>query len=261
MEFLLYLAICFFATVVGAISGIGGGVIIKPAFDLCTDLSASTISFLSGCTVLAMTSVSLLGARNGPIRVEKRRGTLLGLGAAAGGILGKLLFNALRAAVQNEKLVGGTQNAVMVLLCLGVFAYVLNKKRIHTRDVEGAALCIAIGLFLGASGAFLGIGGGPINLVVLYYFFSMDPKTAALNSLYIIFFSQAASLLSLLCSGKIPDFHPAVLCIMVAGGIAGAFLGRAAAKKLSAAQTDRLFLLVLLLILLISGYNIFHSIL
>ncbi|MEI3183290.1 MAG: sulfite exporter TauE/SafE family protein [Lachnospiraceae bacterium] len=38
--------------------------------------------------------------------------------------------------------------------------------------------------------SFLGIGGGPINLVVLLYFFSMDTKAAAQNSLYIILFSS-----------------------------------------------------------------------
>lgn len=261
MVYLFYLLICFFATAVGAVSGIGGGVIIKPAFDLFTGLPASSVSFLSGCTVLAMTIVSLLQARNGPIRLEKRRGGLLGLGAAAGGVLGKLLFDALRAAAQNEAAVKAAQNAVMILLCLGVFAYVLGKARIRTRSVRAPWACLAIGLFLGAAGAFLGIGGGPINLVVLYYFFSMDSKTAALNSLYIIFFSQLASLLSLPFSGQPPQFRPAVLCVMVAGGIAGALLGRAAAKKLSAAQTDRLFLAVLLLITFISGYNVFHSLL
>lgn len=260
MAYALYFMICLFATIVGAVSGIGGGVIIKPAFDLCTDLPPATVSFLSGCTVLAMTSVSLLRSRHGAIQVEKRRGTLLGIGAAAGGVLGKRLFEIVRSAAPSEGLVGGTQNFVMILLCLVVFAYVLNKKRVRTHHIESAAACILIGLFLGASGAFLGIGGGPVNLVVLSYFFSMDTKSAALNSLYIIFLSQLSSLLALLASGHIPGFQPAVLCIMTAGGIAGAFLGRDVAKKLTVSQTDRLFLAVLLLILLISGYNVFKFI-
>ena len=42
---------------------------------------------------------------------------------------------------------------------------------------------------LGILSSFLGIGGGPINLVVLFFFFSMDTKTAAQNSLYTILFS------------------------------------------------------------------------
>ena len=47
-------AITFIATIVGAISGIGGGVIIKPVMDAILKLPVETISFLSGTTVLAM---------------------------------------------------------------------------------------------------------------------------------------------------------------------------------------------------------------
>ncbi len=47
----------------GAICGIGGGVIIKPTLDAFGVLSVSTISFLSGCTVLAMTCYSVIKER------------------------------------------------------------------------------------------------------------------------------------------------------------------------------------------------------
>ena len=47
MVILLVFLICFFASVVGAICGIGGGVIIKPALDAFGIMGVSTISFLS----------------------------------------------------------------------------------------------------------------------------------------------------------------------------------------------------------------------
>lgn len=47
MSVLLYLVVSFLASVIGAICGIGGGVIIKPVLDLCGLASVSTISFLS----------------------------------------------------------------------------------------------------------------------------------------------------------------------------------------------------------------------
>ena len=52
--------ICFFSCVVGAICGIGGGVIIKPALDMLGSIDAATVSFLSGCTVLSMTAYSVI---------------------------------------------------------------------------------------------------------------------------------------------------------------------------------------------------------
>ncbi len=42
---IICLAISFFASVVGAICGIGGSVIIKPVLDPCMLTSVSTISF------------------------------------------------------------------------------------------------------------------------------------------------------------------------------------------------------------------------
>lgn len=54
MKALLYLLVSFLASVVGAVCGIGGGVIIKPVLDLFGLAGVSTISFLSGCTVLSM---------------------------------------------------------------------------------------------------------------------------------------------------------------------------------------------------------------
>lgn len=51
--------ISFLASTAGAICGIGGGVIIKPTLGLFQMASVSTISFLSGCTVLSMSLYSV----------------------------------------------------------------------------------------------------------------------------------------------------------------------------------------------------------
>ena len=42
------------ATFVGSISGIGGGVLIKPVMDAIFDATSAQISFYSGTTVLTM---------------------------------------------------------------------------------------------------------------------------------------------------------------------------------------------------------------
>ena len=53
LQSMLFSVVSFLASIAGAICGIGGGVIIKPALDLLGWASVSTISFLSGCTVLS----------------------------------------------------------------------------------------------------------------------------------------------------------------------------------------------------------------
>ena len=60
MIFVWVFLVCFLASVVGAICGIGGGVIIKPVLDAFGIMDVATISFLSGCTVLSMRLYSLV---------------------------------------------------------------------------------------------------------------------------------------------------------------------------------------------------------
>ena len=117
----------FIATILGSISGIGGGVIIKPVMDAILDLSASTISFLSGTTVLTMTIVSLLRSRGGETKVD-RRGTFLAVGGAIGGLLGKMLFSFVAEGASDPSLVSLLQNIVMVVLTLMVLPSGLNSR-------------------------------------------------------------------------------------------------------------------------------------
>lgn len=256
MDILFYFLICIFATTIGGISGVGGGVIIKPILDALSGMPVATISFLSGCTVLAMTITSMLRSRGDSVKVERVRGTLLAVGSAVGGILGKELFELVRAA--GGSTVNVAQQVMMILLTLGVLAYTVNRPRIKTRDVHNPVGCVVIGLVLGLLSAFLGIGGGPINLALLYYFFSMDSKTAALNSLYIILFSQSASFLTTLLRGTVPDFNWAILLAMVIGGICGGTLGRGISRRLDNKGVDRLFLCLLVGITAISAWNLYR---
>lgn len=256
MRYFFYSLICLIATTLGAISGIGGGVIIKPVLDALAPLSVSQISFLSGCSVLAMSVVSLLTSLGGESKIDKVRTTPLALGSAVGGVVGKLLFDVIKRAADNDGVVGTIQSVIMILLTFGVLFYVLNKSRIKTNSVNSIIVCLSIGLILGILSSFLGIGGGPINLAVLYFFFSMDTKTAALNSLYMIFFAQTASLLFTVCSASIPDTDLITLSVMIVSGIIGGFVGRKINKKMSSKSVDALFCFMLVAIISTSIYNL-----
>ena len=198
-QYMVSAVVSFLASVAGAICGIGGGVLIKPILDACGGMDVAVVNFLSGCTVLSMSCYSVGKARiSGSCLVEGRTGTLLAAGAALGGMGGKMLFQAILFQAKDPGRVGAIQAFCLLLLTLGTFAYTVKKGQIRTFQLSGVPVCLLIGAGLGVVSAFLGIGGGPINLVVLFFFFSMDTKTAAQNSLYIILFSQAASLLQTL---------------------------------------------------------------
>ena len=252
---ILFFVVAFLSSIVGAICGIGGGVVIKPVLDMLQMGAPATINFLSGCTVLSMSLYSVSKAlRSGDSKVEMSTGTPLALGAALGGVVGKEMFSAVKAFFDGSPMVGGVQAVALGIITLGTLLYTLNKSRIKTRTTSNKLVCLVIGLLLGIMSSFLGIGGGPINLVVLGYFFSMDTKTAAANSLYIILFSQLASLIATLISG-VPEFRILALILMVAGGIGGGIVGRKLNKKMDNRAVDKLFIGLMVLIVGICVYN------
>ncbi|MBQ6520486.1 MAG: sulfite exporter TauE/SafE family protein [Anaerolineaceae bacterium] len=251
---ILVFLICFAASTIGGICGIGGGVVIKPLLDAIGIMPVSTVSFLSGLTVLAMACINVYKNRKGG-ELDAKRSIPLGIGAAVGGILGKQMFSSLKAAVNADQIVGAVQAIVLGILVLGTLAYVLFKNRIRTLNVSGTVVPVLIGLFLGICSSFLGIGGGPMNLAVLYYFFSMSTKQAAVNSILIILLSQTASLIMTIVSGTVPDFTWGNLLAMVSAGALGGFISARLHKKLSSELTDKLFIGLLIVIFIICVYN------
>lgn len=259
MLYIIVFLVCFLSSIAGAICGIGGGVIIKPVLDALGVMSVSAVSFLSGCTVLSMTTYSVLKSKmSGESRIEKKTGFPLALGAAFGGVAGKWLFSLISSLSPDKDKVGAVQAACLFVVTLGTLCYTLYKDKIRTYQVTAPAVCVAIGLVLGILSSFLGIGGGPINLVVLFFFFSMSTKTAAENSLYIIFFSQIASLVSSLLTGSVPEFQISMLVLMAAGGIGGGIAGRVINKRLTDRLVNRLFIVLMVVILFINIYNIYR---
>lgn len=257
MQVLAYFIVSLLASVAGAICGIGGGVIIKPTLDLFHLDSVATVSFLSGCTVLAMSCYSVTKAIYvGDSRVDLKIGTPLAIGSAIGGVVGRQMFGVI--SIHFQETAGAVQAICLFLITLGTMAYTLRKDCIHTKRIEKAGFCVIIGLILGIMSSFLGIGGGPINLMVFYYFFSMDTKTAAQNSLYVILISQITSLLATLITGSVPNFGWFSLGMMIAGGIGGAMIGRACNKRMDNNVVDRLFIGLMVVIMGISLYNTYQ---
>ena len=256
MSSVIYLIVSFCASVVGAICGIGGGVIIKPVLDMAGMASVSTISFLSGCTVLSMSCYSVgksMLAHDS--RVDLKTGTPLAIGAAVGGVLGSQAFEFIKASFEQQNMVGAIQAGCLALITLMTILYALFNHHIRMYHVKNVAACAVIGLMLGVISSFLGIGGGPINLMVLSFFFSMNTKVAAQNSLYIILFSQIANLLATLATASVPEFEWTALALMVAGGITGGMVGRTLYRKMNLKAVNVLYIGLMCIIVSISIYN------
>lgn len=256
MTAIILLIICLLASSVGAIVGAGGGVIIKPVLDMLGILPVSTVSFCSGCTVLGMSVCSLIRNRNDGVKLQIKTSTALAIGAVLGGLVGKWLFELVKNGFGNERVLGAVQAVFLTLITIGVFLYVCNKDKLPSKNVKSIFAAVIIGIFLGIISSFLGIGGGTSNVAVLFFFFSMEAKEAAKNSLYIIIFSQISSIVTALMTGSVPDFEWIHLLCMVIGGIGGALTGAAISKRIDNKGVEKILKALLIVIIMIDFYNV-----
>lgn len=257
MEIILFL-VSLFASIIGAICGIGGGVITKPILDGLSipTLGTSEVSFLSSLSVLTMAIYSITNViRNKQSQINVKASIPMGIGAAIGGLLGKISFHLL-IANSDSITVGRIQAIVLLILTVGTFFYSLYQNKIPSYKISSWLVSFFVGLLLGVFSSFLGIGGGPINLVVLGFLFSMNPKVGAQNSLLIILISQSVSTVYTFLSKSVPDVRLLYVLVMIAGGLAGGLIGGKINKKINPEGVRKLFLAANLLIILISIYNI-----
>lgn len=250
LSIIIFFAVSLTASVVGAISGIGGGILIKPVLELVSDSSVEVISFLSGCTVLSMAVVSLLKKRKSDIKLERRRGTFLAVGSAAGGVIGKLIFDSMKSGV-----LGIWQSLLLFLVTAVLLVFLKVEYKLPRIEVSASIPCLLMGMLLGLVSSFLGIGGGSLNLAVLTYFLGMNFKEASLHSIYVILFSQTASIIMSVVSGKVPEFSSLMLITMIAGGVLGGLVGSIISNRLENKAIERLYAIVLVLVLILSGRN------
>ena len=256
LEAIILFVVCILASSVGAVVGAGGGVIIKPVLDMIGLLPVSTVSFCSGCTVLGMSVCSLIRNRNDGVKLQLKMSTALAIGAVGGGLIGKWMFEMVRNGFGNERMLGAIQAIFLTFITIGVFVYICNKDKLPSKHVDNFGVAILIGIFLGIISSFLGIGGGKSNVAVLFFFFSMQAKEAAKNSLYIIIFSQISSIVSAIATGSVPDFTWMNLLFMVLGGISGALIGAAISKRIDNKGVEKLLKGLLLVIIAIDFYNV-----
>lgn len=252
---IIYFLIALMATILGAMAGLGGGVIIKPLLDLLGNYNLSTISVLSSVTVFSMAIISIIKQMRYKVKLEIKKTSLLSLGSIFGGVLGSKLLK-LTLNIFDSSLITIMQNIILAILLISVFFYMNKKDKFKSYKVENSIACICVGLFLGLISSFLSIGGGPINVCVLTLFFSMTPKEAAVNSIITILFSQASTLTSIALSTGFSSFDLSMLPFMILGGVCGGFIGSEFNKSFSNSTILKVFNTVVFSLILLNIYNI-----
>ena len=108
----IYCIVIFIATVIGAIVGMGGGVIIKPVLDLIGVHSVEVVGFISTCAVFAMSISSSIKHIKAKTKTDPKIVLLVSAGSIIGGIVGNEIFD-FAFAMLNPNLIKAIQACII----------------------------------------------------------------------------------------------------------------------------------------------------
>lgn len=260
LHYLVYFLIAIGATTAGAITGMGGGVIIKPLLDILGDYDVSTIGLLSSMAVFTMSSVSIGKQISQKIRIRYPIAIPIALGSVAGGFIGQKLLEIVVNGIPANGMIVIMQNAILGLLILGVFIYMRYKDRVRTLGLSGLFPSVLTGIILGILSSFLGIGGGPFNVAIIMFMFSFDIKTATVCSIITILFAQVSKLVSVALTTGFHGFDLSTLPFILVGAVAGGYIGTVINKAVPDSKVELCFNGVQVLVLAIAVLNIVNNI-
>ena len=259
MHIIIYSIIVLGATMIGAITGLGGGIIIKPAFDFVGIDSTSMISVYSTVAVFTMCLVSIYKRSKQGFHVHKQIALGLAFGSIIGGKIGDVIF--LQAVDSwGSQAVSATQSVILFLLIGGIILFTINKERIRTLEVTNLVAIVTIGLTVGIISVYLGIGGGPLNIALLVYFFSMKAKDAAAYSILMIFFAQIIKMGTVIRDFEKYNNVSLVILAIAIFAVLGGWIGTKIQSKLTHEAVEKLYLGLMGILVLMTAFNVFKFI-
>jgi len=234
-------AISVAAGLLGALLGLGGGIILVPALILLLDVPEKTAVATSLLGVIATSitaSISQLHHRYANLSL----GMCLTSGTVVGALVGSLIFRwidprwiALLFAVMQgyvawtmtrPRPVRAVEDTVAPNAHAAQYVDFASGRTVHYTPTR-LTLGWVTSLFAGVLSALLGVGGGFINVPVMNLWMDVPLKAAAATSSFIIGITGSVSAIIYLLHGYVDPTlaAPAVLGVM-AGAVAGAALSR-----------------------------------
>jgi hypothetical protein len=243
----ILLAIGFAAGVIGALAGVGGGIIITPVLSLYFGVP---LVQAIGTSLVAVITTSTASSS---VHVQ-RHTTDIKLG------LTLELATALGAAIAAYLAIYVNRSYVALLFSFFMLysAYTLTKRIWSTRGRSSAnenhadippytpkryPLGLAASLVAGGMSGLLGIGGGPIKVPVMYIFMEVPLQVATATSNFMIGVTASASAFVYFRRG---DVLPELAASLVVGVFVGSLFGAKAAPKVNTRYVMVLLIAIML---------------
>lgn len=232
----------------GALLGLGGSILLVPLLTLAGFPMATAVGTGLLCVVATSCAAASVYVERG--WADVRLGMLLELTTVLGAISGALVV-----ALLSETLLKGLFGAFLL------YAAVLLWRRPPADDQEvreklpdyrvrnralGAGVCYGVG----SVSAMLGIGGGPIQVPLMYLAMGVPLKMAAATSSFLMGMTAAAGALIYYARGH-------VIVALTAPLVVGVFLGAQLGSRLAHRVHSRFVHLLLILVLLVLAAMMF----
>lgn len=256
----MYALIVLIATTIGAIAGLGGGVIIKPLFDFLGYHDAQTIGVLAAFAVFTMSIIALYKHKNRLSKLKLNVILIISLGSFCGGILGELIFNFIKNQTQNEMLLKLIQSISLMVVLIIIIIYSLFKKHLKTYKISSKIIILITGLLLGSISVFLGIGGGPLNIIALSVLFSFEMKESVIYSITTVFFAQLSKLTQVYIQNQFRDYDLRLVLCICFFALLGGYIGTRINQKISGSSIEKVYLCTIIFLVFITAYNIIYGI-
>lgn len=269
-----YFILAFLAGIIGALFGIGGGIIIVPALTILFGIAPQ---YAAGASIVAVvaTSVASTGTYVKDDLVNMRLGMFLEVGTSFGALIG-----AFSLAILNESEIFFIFS--LVLLYAAFMMYKSSKipehlqfakendklaeffhlngryteikgnnnngdesKIIHHYKVDKTPAMLGISVGAGMASGLLGVGGGFIKVPALVKVSKLPMKAASATSNFMIGVTASTSAIVLLKLGYV---DPLIAVPVAFGTLFGALLGSKLIKYIDATSLRAYFALLLVLI-------------
>ena len=255
-------ALGLFAGWLGAMIGIGGGVVIVPVLVL---LFGFDIKLAVATSLVAVVATTLGGITGGFLGILVSPRLLSGLFAALMGLTAALMLRSGAAPVSRESRdtpasgdprpgagreqwvePSGHEEAGKLA---GSYYDPFQKKLVHY-EATRLGLGAGVSLFAGIVSGMLGVGGGFIKVPAMNLGMRVPIKVAAATSNFMIGVTAISSLFVYLARGLV---HPLIACPVALGVVGGALSGTRFAGRVS----PRLLRAILAMVLILVGIQMF----
>lgn len=263
MVSVLLLILGFFAGILGAITGIGGGVVLSPILALYFGIpirEAIGTSLVAVITTSAASSSVHLQRHTTDIRLGMTLELATALGAAVtaylvgyfnrnlleGVFAAFLLYSSITILWRGGKVKLAEESSV------GTPASINGEAPIPAYEPKRYPLGMAASLVAGALSGLLGIGGGPIKVPVMYIFMEVPLLVATATSNFMIGVTAAASAIVYYRRG---DILVDVAAPLAVGVFLGSLLGARLAPRI---HTRYVMYLLVAIMLYLAGHLTVH---